>query len=164
MWTWVGFSLNPANDSCRKHFGHAFSRSLSAQISYAGSVIKVWNALVAPAMDVTSPFNSIISVCFRLRYKSTMWVRELRLLPPRSPSLCSIKIFHWSRRQKSRIAISSLDHQLQSSVADPHTVFSNTSAAPGVCKRGLTLAEEVSTSYANGLCAAKKEHTRNISF
>ena len=79
-----------------------------------------------------------------------------------SPSVCGVRIFHWSRRQKSGIAISSLDHQLQSSVADPYTVFSNTSAVPGVCKRGLGSAEEVCTSYANEVCTVKERNALEI--
>jgi hypothetical protein len=65
---------------------HASSWPFSAQISCAGSVIKVWNALVVPAMDVTSTLSQphLCLLSFKLQIDN---VRELGLLPPRF-SLC----------------------------------------------------------------------------
>jgi hypothetical protein len=109
-------------------------------------------------------FTCLISVCFRLSYKPTMLGRQACCLHV-SPSVSGVRTFHSFRRQNSLIEISSRDHPLQSSVADPYAVFSVTSAVPGVSKLGLQLAEEVSTSYANEICTVKERKlVRSIVF
>jgi hypothetical protein len=165
VWNWVCFSFNPASGSCRKHFGHAFSRSLSAQISCAGSVIKVWNALVAPATDVmtstlSQPHHCLLS--FKVQIDN---VRELGLLPPRF----SLSLWLQNLPLISDAEVSYCDFLPWS----PATKFGcwpiHCFQQHICCTRGMQTRLEVSGGSFYFICKwsvyrQRKEHTRNISF